>query len=172
MLQHNGHSIGLWQILVESDLLNIILLIGAIIYLGNKFLPKIIEQRKNQIISELEDAKKARQKAEKELGEVKEKTRNILDEINKIKEEAGNTAAALKKQIEIDTEKELENLKIKVKNEIITTHDQTVEDIRREISNTVLKLAEEAISKLSKNKEVQDKLTGDFLKELKEPSKN
>ena len=62
-----------WKILVESNLLNIIILAMAIIYLGNKFLPKIVNERKKQISKELEDAKTAKEKAEEELGKIKKK---------------------------------------------------------------------------------------------------
>lgn len=171
-LEEHGHKTGIWQILVESDLLNVIILFLAIIYLGNKFLPKIIDQRKNQITKELNDAQITKQKAEKELEEIREKTKNILNEIKEIKEEARNSADIIKKQIETDTGKELENLKLKVNNEIRTIHDETVEEIRKVASTIVLKLAEETVSRFSKNKEVQDKLTKDFLKGLKEASKN
>lgn len=60
---HNGHetttthvehhAVGPWQLLVESDLLNVLVLALAIAYLGNKFIPKMIDERKKQISKEL-----------------------------------------------------------------------------------------------------------------------
>ena len=121
------HLVGPWQVLVESDLLNVLILALAIVYLGNKFLPKIIDERKKQISKELEEAKNARIKATKELEEIQEKTKNILSEVDSIKKEAEKSALTLKKQAELETEKELEGLKLKIKREIISSQDEVLQ---------------------------------------------
>jgi len=166
------HTLGWWQILVQSDLLNVIILAIAMIYLGNKFMPKILDQRKSQISKELEDAKNTRLKAEGELEQVRHKTKNILKEIEQIKEEAKVSATTIKKQMEEETEKEIERLKEKVKKEIASSKDEAVESIRKSASTTAIKLAEEALTQISKNKEVQEKLLSDFLSEVKTPNSN
>ena len=48
-VHHGHHEIGPWQVIVESDLLNVVILAIAIVYLGNKFLPKMVDERKKQI---------------------------------------------------------------------------------------------------------------------------
>ena len=158
-----------WDILVGSNLLNVIILAIAIVYLGNRFLPKIIDQRKKQISKELEEAKNARIKAIQELENIKEKTRNIAQEVEEIKEGARSTSLSIKKQIEHDTEKELENLRLKVKREISSSYDEALQEIKKTASDEAIKLSEEALKKLSNNKEVQEKLIGDFLSEIKTP---
>lgn len=171
MLAHH-HEIGPWQVIVESDLLNIIILVAAIVYLGNKFLPKFIDERKIQIIKELEDAKNARLKAEKELEDVKEKLKKTKSEIEQIKNEAEKTAITIRKQVENDTEKELEQLKIKVEREISSSYEEAIQNIKKSASDVAIKLAETALTQISKDKEVQKRLVQDFLTELKTPSKN
>ena len=173
MLDHtNHHSISLWQILVESNLLNVLILALAFIYLGNKFLPKIIDQRKKQISKELEDAKLARIKANEELEIVRRKTQNLTREIEEIKAEAQKTAQTIKNQIGVETEEELEQLNLKIKREISSSREEAVNNVKRSASDAALKLAEEALTKVSNNHEVQKKLMEDFLADLKKPSKN
>lgn len=175
MLEHTEtavHQIGLWDVLVKSDLLNVIILAIAFIYLGNKFLPQMVDQRKKQISKELEEAKLARIKANEELVEIKEKTKRVELEVEEIKKEARNTAIIIKTQIEQETEKEIEQLKLKIKREINTSQEEAIQNIKKSASEAALKLAEEALVKVSKNKEVQKKLVGDFLTELKAPNKN
>ena len=166
------HQAGPWQVIVESNLLNALILALAIIYLGNKFLPKIINQRKKQISKELEEAKIARIKASEELDAVKEKTERVLSEVEEIKAEAKKTAQTIKTQIEQETGKELEQIKLKIQREISSSWEEAVQSIKQTTANTAVKLAEEALSKLSKNEEVQKKLTSDFLAHLDRPSKN
>ena len=166
------HQVGLWDVLVKSDLLNVIILAVAIIYLGNKFLPQIIDQRKKQITRELEQAKLASLKASEELEEIKKKSENSEKEIEEIKNDAKNTAQIIKKQFEQETEKELEQLKLKVKREIISTQEEAIQSIKMKASETAIKLAEEALTKMTKDQGIQKKLIGDFLSELKAPSKN
>lgn len=165
-----AHS--LWDILVKSDLLNIVILALAIVYLGNKFLPQVIEQRKKQINKELEEAKLARIKATDELKLVEEKYKRAEHEVQEIKEEAKKTANIIKNQIEQETEKELEQLKLKIKREISSSQEEAIQNIKKSASEAAIKLAEEALNKVSKNTEVQKKLVEDFLTELKTPNKN
>ena len=161
------HSIGPWQVIVGSNLLNVIILAIAIIYLGNRFLPQIIDQRKKQISKELEEAKNARIKAVQELENIQEKTKNISREVEELKEEARITSLSIKKQVEQDTEKELESLRQKVKREISSSHDEAIQEIKKTTSTQAINLAEEALKKLSNNKEIQEKLVKDFLAEIK-----
>ena len=170
--QVHEHTNGPWQILVESNLLNVLILAIAMVYLGNKYLPQIIDNRKKQISKELEEAKQARIKANEELNSIKEKTRQAASEIEEIKEEARKTALTIKKQIEIETGKDLEALKLKIKKEINTNREEAIQDIKKSVSEAAIKLAEETLSKIAKNEEVQKKLTSDFLSEIKLPSKN
>ena len=169
---HTHHEIGPWQVLVESNLVNVLILALAFVYLGNKFLPQIINQRKNQISKELEDAKQARLKAEEELSAIKRKTENIVSEIEEMKNEAKKTAEIIKNQIQEETEKELEQVNQKIKREINSNYEETVQTIKKSASDSAIKSAEEALSKVVSNYEVQKKLMEDFVSELNKPSKN
>ncbi|OGI20380.1 MAG: hypothetical protein A3B68_02525 [Candidatus Melainabacteria bacterium RIFCSPHIGHO2_02_FULL_34_12] len=166
------HAPTAWDIFVNSNLLNIIILALAFIYLGNKFMPKIIDQRKKQISKELDEAKNTRIKATKELEEIKKKVENAEKEIQAIKEEAKNTAGTIKKQTEDETEAELEQLHIKVKKEINAKQDEAIQEIKRSAAQTAIKLAEDSLNQIVKNKEIGNKLMENFIAELGAPSKN
>ncbi len=168
----SAHETGPWQVLVESNLLNVLILALALVYLGNKFIPKMIDQRKTQISKELEDAKQAKIKAEEELSTIQRKTEDIASEIEEIKSEARKTAEIIKKQIHEDTEKELEQINQKIKREISSNYDETVQTIKKSASESAIRLAEEALSKVASNHEVQKKLMEEFVSELNKPSKN
>ena len=161
------HSVSPWQVIVGSNLLNVIILAIAIIYLGNRFLPQIIDQRKKQISKELEEAQNARIKAVQELENIQEKTKNISCEVEELKEEARITSLSIKKQVEQNTEKELESLRQKVKREISSSYDEAIQEIKKTTSTQAINLAEEALKKLSNNKEIQERLIKDFLAEIK-----
>ena len=166
------HAPTSWDILVKSDLLNVLILAVALIYLGNKFLPGVVDQRKKQISKELEEAKKARLKAEEELETIKQKSKNAALEIEEMKEEAKKSSTTIRKQIEEETEKELEQLKQKVKREITSKYEEAVHDIKKSVGSTAIKLAEVALTQVSKNQEVPKKLISDFMSELNSLNKN
>ena len=174
MLEHINQSTQhlLWDILVKSDLLNVIILAIAFVYLGNKYLPKIIDKRKEQLTKEIGDAKSARIKTEEELEKVKQKTQNLENEIEEIKEEAKKTALLIQKQIEEETQKDLDLLELKMKKEIDTSWEEVLQDIKKSVGDTAIKLAHDTLNKVSKNEAVQKKLIDDFLVELKGPNKN
>lgn len=169
---HGHHEVGPWQVIVGSNLLNVLILALAFAYLGNKFLPKMVDERKKQITKELEDAKNARLKAEKELEDIKEKLKRTKSEVEQMKNDAEKTAISIQKQVEADTEKELEQLKLKVEREITSSYEETIQNIKKSASDVAIKLAETALTQVSKDREVQKKLVEDFLSELKTPSKN
>ena len=170
---HTGHhEIGPWQILVESNLLNTLILVLVIFYLANKYLPGIVNTRKNQISKELEKAKEAKEKAMEELEKIKEKAKNLSFEVAEIKNEASKTAEAIRKSIEDETGKEIEMLKLKVKKEIGSLEEEAIHNIQKSASEAAIKLAEETLMKVSKNETVQKKLVNDFLSGLDKPSKN
>ena len=166
------HTPTVMELIVGSNLLNVLILALAMIYLGNKFFPKMIDEKKKQIGKELEEAKKTRIKATEELETIKRKTENLSQEIEQIKEDAKITALTFKKQIEQDTDKELEHLRQKVKREITSNQEEAIQQIKRSTSEAAIKLAEESLTKVSKNHEIQKKLLADFMKELSKPSKN
>jgi len=169
---NHRYHLNAWDVLVKSDLLNVLILAFAFIYLGNKFLPKIVNERKNQISKELEEARAAKIKASEELEVIKQKTKQLTTEIENLKKDAIETAATIKRQIEQDTNKELEKLKEKMNKEIVTTREEAIQKLKNQASEAAVKLAEETISKISRNKEVQDKLVSDFLSEINLPSNN
>jgi len=166
------HEVGVWQILFESNLLNMVILAAVVIYLANKYIPKILTTRKDQISRELTKAKEAQEEAEKELEIAREKTQKLSLEIEEIKTEAKKTASAIKAGIEEDTEKEIELLKNRIRKEISNAEDEAVHSIQKSATNAAIKLAEETLIKVSQNEEVQKKLINDFVSGLKEPGKN
>lgn len=168
----HDHNIGPWQVLVESNFLNFLVLAIIIVYLGNKYLPQVIENRKKQISKELEHAKEAKMKAAQELEKIKEKSKLLTGEIEDIKKEATKTASAIKKSIEEETEKEIETLKAKLKKEIVTLQDEAIQNIQKEASNAAIKMAEETLKNLAKNENIQNKLIEDFIGELNKTSRN
>lgn len=173
MLDHiKSSGLGPWQILVESNLFNTIILAAVIIYLANKYSPGIIDTRKKQISKELDKAREAKEKATEELENIKYKSKNLSFEIDEIKNEASKTAEAIRKSIEEETEKEIEMLKLKVKKEISSLEKEAIHNIQRSASEAAIKLAEETLAKVSKNEAVQKKLVDDFLLDLDKPSKN
>lgn len=172
---HGGvehHELTAWDILVKSDLLNIIILAIAIIYLGNKYLPKMVDERRKQITDELNKARNIRQKAEEELKAIQEKCKSIDFEIEQIKNEAKKTAQNLNIKIEEDTNIELEKIKIKATKEIDSARDKAIQNIKQEASEAAVKLAEDALIKIAESPNVQKKLIDDFLEELDKPSNN
>lgn len=170
---HIGHhEIGPWQILVESNLLNTLILVIVIVYLANKYLPGLVNARKNQISKELEKAKEAKGKAMEELEKIKQKVKNLSFEMSEIKNEATKAAEAIRKSIEDETGKEIEMLKLKVKKEIGSLEEEAVHNIQRTASEAAIKLAEETLAKVSKNETIQKKLVDDFLSEIDKPSNN
>jgi len=82
-----NESITLNLNILETGIINIIALLGILIYVGRDFLGSTLEQRKNDIVTGVEDAEERLNEANKRLNEAQKQ----LNQTNVIIEEIKNS---------------------------------------------------------------------------------
>jgi F-type H+-transporting ATPase subunit b len=135
----NHEGIGLNLDILETGLLNIIALVGILIFTGRDFLGSLLEERKTIIVKSVQDAEDRLNEAQKRLSEAQKQ----LNQANVVISEIRNETVATKKMLlESDAEQAKKDLKIRFERALATFQSkerQIFLEIKQQIILLVLK---------------------------------
>jgi F-type H+-transporting ATPase subunit b len=135
----NHEGIGLNLDILETGLLNIIALVGILIFTGRDFLGSLLEERKTIIVKSVQDAEDRLNEAQNRLSEAQKQ----LNQANVVISEIRNETVATKKMLlESDAEQAKKDLKIRFERAVATFQSkerQIFLEIKQQIILLVLK---------------------------------
>jgi len=123
--------------ILETNLLNISLLLGGVIYLGNNVLTASLAERQQKILGAIQESDERLQEAVARLTESEKQLAQAQIVIESIKEDAKKTAQQVKAGILNDGKAEIERLTSTAKSQITTIEAK----IRKQITDYVVALA-------------------------------
>jgi F-type H+-transporting ATPase subunit b len=167
--EHDG--IGFNSDILETGLINIIALVGILIFTGKDFLGSLLEERRTTIVKSVQDAEDRLNEAQKRLDEAQKQLNQANVVINEIKTE---TIATKKTLLQADAFEAKKDLKIRFERALATFRSkerQIFLEIKQQIILLVLKRtvvrAQETFSPKEKASalisETINKLEGDLL---------
>ena len=125
--------------ILETGLLNILALLGILIYTGKDFLGSLLEERKTTIVKSVQDAEDRLNEAQKRLSEAQKQLNQANFVIGEIKNE---TIATKKLLLESDTYDAKKDLKIRFDRALASFQSkerQIFLEIKQQIISLVLK---------------------------------
>jgi len=125
--------------ILETNLLNIIALVGILVYAGRDFLGSLLEERKTTIVKSVQDAEDRLNEAQKRLSEAQKQLNQVNLVISEIKNE---TIATKKLLLESDAFQAKKELKIRFERALAafqTKERQIFLEIKQQIISLVLK---------------------------------
>jgi F-type H+-transporting ATPase subunit b len=164
-------SIGLNTDILETGLLNILTLVGILIFTGRDFLGSLLEERKTTIVKGVQDAENRLNEAQKRLNEAQKQ----LDQANFVIGEIDNETRAMQKiLLESDAYAAKKELKVCFERALATFRSkerQIFLEIKQQIISLILKQTVIRAQETFKPKDratilinaTIDKLEGDFL---------
>jgi len=132
-------GIGLNTDILETGVLNILALLGILIYTGKDFLGSLLEERKTTIVKGVQDAEDRLNEAQKRLSEADKQLNQANIVISEIKNE---TIATKKALLESDAYEAKKDLKIRFERALATFRSkerQIFLEIKQQIISLVLK---------------------------------
>jgi len=136
LAEHEG--IGLNLDILETGLLNILALVGIIIYAGRDFLGSLLEERKTTIVKSVQDAEDRLNEAQKRLSEAQKQ----LDQANLVISDIKNETITTKKLLlKSDASEAKKDLKIRFDRALATFRSkerQIFLEIKQQIISLVL----------------------------------
>jgi F-type H+-transporting ATPase subunit b len=159
-------GIGLNLDILETGLLNILALVGILIYTGKDFLGSLLEERKAAIVKGVQDAEDRLNEAQKRLSEAEKQLSQANLVIGEIKNE---TIATKKVLLKSDAYEAKKDLKIRFERALATFRSkerQIFVEIKQQIISLVLKRTVIRAQEAFKPKERATALINDTINKL------
>lgn len=160
-------GIGFNSDILETGLINIIVLVGILVYTGKDFLGSLLDERKTIIVKAIQDAEDRLNEAQKRLNEAEKQLNQAHVVISEIKNETISTKKVLLQTDAFDAKKEL---KIRFERVLATFHSkerQIFLEIKQQIILLVLKRTVIRAKETFSPKEKASKLIDDTINKLK-----
>lgn len=165
--EHQAEGVGLAEAIFDwkSNVINWIILVGAMVWFAQKNLPGMFAQRERSIQESLDSARNAKEEAQKFLAQQKERVANAEKEAAQILEEAKQAAEQMKVQIKEQTAKEMADLESKFQSAIENERRVLVTEMRAAAARAAVELSEQYLAQ-AVNQEVKGKLLNQFMEQL------
>ncbi|MDK2822300.1 MAG: F-type H+-transporting ATPase subunit b [Clostridia bacterium] len=148
-------------------IINFLILVAIL----NKFLykpvTKMLDERKKEVVSNLDRAEAAKLEAEKLKDEYASHLQNARKEAQEIIAKANKLGEETKNEIVAQAKSEAEKISAKAQEEIKLEKNKALAELRDEVASLAIMAAEKIISKNIDNKD-QEKMVKDFVKEVGE----
>jgi len=148
ILASNG-SFGINTDIFETNLINQLIILGAIIYFGRDFLSESLSQRQAEIISGVEDSEKRLNEATSRLTEAKKQLSQARVIMDQIKKETSTTKASLLEADYNQAKLELSKRFSSAASILTFKERQILADIKQYVSVLALELVVSKIEKKS-----------------------
>ena len=133
--------------ILGSNLLNILVVLGLLIYLGKGVIGNILGERKSVILSAIKDAEGQQKDALLKLTAQKEKLARAQQEAESILEQAETTAKQMEAEILSQAENDVVKMKAAAEREIAAEQDRALTQLRRQAVRKALEKVEEELPK-------------------------
>ena len=126
----------------ETNLINLAIVIGVLVYFGRQVLGKILTERSENIESAIADAEKRQKDAAAALAEQQQKLAEAQAEANRIRAEAETKAKAAKEVILAQAKKDVERLQAEAVQDLSSAQDRAIAELRQRATQMALQKAE------------------------------
>ncbi|PZD74807.1 ATP synthase subunit b [Acaryochloris thomasi RCC1774] len=154
-----AEGFGLNLDILETNVINLAIVVALVVYFGRGFLGGILEKRKDAIASEIKEAEERQKKASAQLAQEKEKLAQAQEEAKRILANAAESAKTTKEQILAQGKQEIERMKASASQDTTSSEERAMAELRQRVAELALKKVEgELESRLGNDSDAQSKL--------------
>lgn len=135
---HHGGGFGLNFDILETNLINLAILIGGLVYFGPGVVGKILGERKSSIAEAIAEAEDRLKTASTALAEQQKKLSEAQAEAVKIIAEAEIRGKEMKERILAQSVQDVENMKASANQELDAERDRVMAELRSIVANKAL----------------------------------
>ncbi len=132
--------------ILETNIINLAIIIGVLYVYGSKFIGNILEERKSKIVADLEDAESRAKKAQESLTKAQKDLEQAQAKAVSIRDDAKVTAAKTKEDILAKGREEVEKLKASAVKELDTEQAKVITELKQRIAQLALEKVEAELS--------------------------
>jgi F-type H+-transporting ATPase subunit b len=154
-----AHGFGLNFDILETNLINLSIVIGVVIYFGRGFLGGILSERKSAIATQINDAESNKQKAVQAQTEQEKKLAQAETEAQQILANAEQGAKKVKEEILAQAILEIQRLEEGATADQSSSQERAIAELRQRVVELSLKKVEADLeAQLRNNPDAQQKL--------------
>ncbi|MDX2270746.1 MAG: F0F1 ATP synthase subunit B [Cyanobacteriota bacterium] len=120
--------------ILGSNLINIAIILGLLIYLGRNVIGEALAKRKAAIVAELEQAEQKKQTALEALADQQQKLAQAQQEAERIKQQAEANAEKLRAELIAQAERDIERMRANAEKDASTERERVIQELRRQIA--------------------------------------
>lgn len=152
-----GGGFGLNFDILESNIINLAIIIGVLIYFGRGFLGKALGDRSERIETEIKEAEQRVRTAQESLSDAQQKLTQAQAEAQRIRANAEEQAQAAKTAILEKADREIERMKATASQELEGDRDKAIAELRNRVTALALEQTEAQLRQQLSDRGTQDK---------------
>ncbi|WP_027249169.1 F0F1 ATP synthase subunit B [Planktothrix agardhii] len=152
-----SRGIGINTNILETNLINLGILIVVLVYFGRGFLGKILNERRSTIEEAIKEAEQRQQQAQASLAEQQQKLTVAQTDAQRILAEAEERAKTVRDSILAKAAEDVARMKATASQELDSDREQVISQLRSQIATQAIELAESQL-KQHLNDNVQERL--------------
>ncbi|MEO0538108.1 MAG: F0F1 ATP synthase subunit B [Cyanobacteria bacterium P01_A01_bin.123] len=154
-------EVGLNFDVLETNIINLVIIIGVLVYFGSKFLGNTLSSRRSDIETAIRDAEQRKQVASSALAEEQQKLAQAQVNAEQIKADAQVSANKARETVLAQAEQDVERLRAAAAQDLSAQQERVIRELRQRIAALVITQVEN---------ELPSHLNGDVQKRLVDQS--
>ena len=144
----NEGGFGLNLDILDTNLINVLILIGVLYFYGSKIVGNILQERKEKIARQLAEIEEKKQKAQATLAQEEKKLAEAKQNATKIVQDAKANAEKAKAAILADGDKEVARLKASAAADLSSEETRAIAELKQRISTLALEKVESELPQM------------------------
>jgi F-type H+-transporting ATPase subunit b len=128
--------------ILETNLINLAVVVGVVVYFGRNLLGKALGERRSNIETAIKDAEKRKQDAAAALADQQQKLAQAQAEANRIKAQAEESAKSARAEIMAQAAADIERLKATAAQDLSSQQDKVMTELRQRIAALAMQKVE------------------------------
>jgi F-type H+-transporting ATPase subunit b len=128
--------------ILETNLINLAIILGILVYFGRKSLGKTLSDRQLQIQTSIKEAEQRKEQAAAALAEQQQKLAQAQTEAARIRADAEAQAEVVRASIMTQSAEDIERMKAAAAQDLTTQQDRVLNELRQRIAALAMQKAE------------------------------
>lgn len=165
LLASESKGFGLNFDILETNLINLAIIIGVLVYFGKGFLGDKLSARRLEIETAIKEAEARQKKATSDLAEQQQKLQMAKKEAERIKAEAKTNAEAARAAVMAQSAKDIERMKAAASQDLSSQQDKVMQELRQRVATMAMEKVRSRIPEIL-NDGVQSQLVDQSISQL------
>ncbi|WP_121968677.1 F0F1 ATP synthase subunit B [Leptolyngbya sp. BC1307] len=165
LLASETKGFGLNFDILETNLINLIIIIGVLFYFGRGFLGDKLKERRDEIETAIKEAEARQKQASSSLADQQQKLQMAKKEAERIRAEASDNAEVARQAVMAQSIKDIERMKAAAQQDLSSQEERAMRELRQRVSAMAIEKVRSRLPEVL-NEGVQTRLVDQSIAQL------